>query len=71
MSNSYKTPHDGLVDTIVLIVVALIILGFFNIDLKEVFSAPLVTENIRYAWDLFINGIRFVIQYIADIIANI
>ncbi|MBX4197769.1 hypothetical protein KW782_00340 [Candidatus Parcubacteria bacterium] len=59
MSLSFKNHQSGLIDTIVLIVVALIILGYFNIDLKEIFSGPLVEENLRYALLLVIDTFKY------------
>ncbi len=42
----------GFVETIILIIVALIVLGYFNIDLRKVFSTPQVQENLRYGWEI-------------------
>jgi cell shape-determining protein MreC len=47
----------GLINTIVLIVIALIVLGFFNIDLKTILAGPVVKENLTYAWQLAVDGL--------------
>lgn len=60
-----------MIDTIVLIVVALIILGFFNINLKDIFSEPLVIQNLKYAFELVIQGIRYAWEALRGIIAGI
>jgi hypothetical protein len=62
MNHRHNTHKGGLIDTIVLIIVALIILGFFNIDLKEIFAEPLVKNNLQYAFYLIIDGIKYVWQ---------
>jgi hypothetical protein len=60
MSISFKSNQKGLIDTIVLIVIALVILGYFNIDLKQIFSEPLVSGNLKYALQLIIEGVQYV-----------
>lgn len=42
----------GLVKAIVLIVVALVVLGFFGYNLRDIVNSPTVSENLRYAWGL-------------------
>lgn len=44
----------GLIDTVVLIVVALIILGYFKIDVREIVNTPVVKDNLHYAWELVV-----------------
>lgn len=44
----------GLVKAIVLIVVALVVLGFFGYNLRDIVSSPTVSENLRYAWGLVV-----------------
>ncbi len=60
MSQARKTHKGGLIDTVVLIIVALVILGIFNIDIREIFAEPLVKNNIQYAFYLVIDGIKYV-----------
>jgi hypothetical protein len=64
----YKRRNRGLIDTIVLIVIALIILGYFNIDLKQVFTEPLVAQNLKYALSILITGIHYVWETVRNLI---
>jgi hypothetical protein len=59
---------QGLIDTIILIIVALIILGYFNIDLKEVFGNALVKENLVYAWKILLDALGYVWNSIVGLI---
>lgn len=71
MSLSLKSHQQGLVDTIILIIVAIIILGFFNINLRDIFAEPLVIQNLKYAFELVIQGIRYAWGALQGIIAGI
>lgn len=42
----------GLIKAIVLIVVALVVLGFFGYNLRDIVNSPTVSENLKYAWGL-------------------
>lgn len=46
----------GIVGTIVLIIAALILLGYFHIDIKTVAENPTVQDNLSYALSLVISG---------------
>jgi hypothetical protein len=56
--------QQGVISTIVLIIVAIIILGYFHISLKSIVTTPQVQENLKYAWDLFITGLMRGIVFI-------
>ena len=44
----------GFIKVILLIVIALVVLGFFGYDIREVFNSPAVRDNLAYAWDMLI-----------------
>ncbi len=46
----------GFIGTIVVVIVALIILGYLNIDIQSVISSPKVEGNIQYAWGLVVKA---------------
>ncbi len=50
--------QSGFIDTIVIIVIALIILGLFNVDIKHALTGPVVKENLSYFWELTVSGIN-------------
>jgi hypothetical protein len=72
MNSSHVSKQKGVIGTIVLIVVALIILGYYGINFKTVVTSPLVQENLSYAWELFINGVfngfTAVVEFVKGII---
>ncbi|MCX6719304.1 MAG: hypothetical protein NTZ38_02940 [Candidatus Taylorbacteria bacterium] len=42
----------GLVKFIILIIIALIILGYFGYNLRSIIDSPTVHDNLAYVWDL-------------------
>ena len=46
--------NRGFVKTILLIVVGLIVLGFFGYNLKDIIDSPTVNENLTYVWKLVV-----------------
>lgn len=53
-----KKYSSGLISTVLLIVVALIILGYYNINVETVVSSPMVRENLAYAWGVVLEGLK-------------
>lgn len=47
-----KNSQKGIVTVIILVVVALIILGYFGFDLRRIVESPQVQENLTYAWNM-------------------
>lgn len=43
-----KNKQQGLINWIILIVIALIILGYYGIDVKKIIEKPETQENISY-----------------------
>jgi len=41
----------GLIKTIIIIVIALIILGYFGFNVKDIINSPTVQANLNSAWD--------------------
>lgn len=50
----------GLVKAIVLIVVALVVLGFLGYNLRDIIASPAVHDNLAYAWGLVVKAFDFV-----------
>lgn len=57
----------GIVSTIVLIVVALVILGYYNVNIRSVVASPVVRDNLAYAWDLLVQGLVIARDWILGI----
>ena len=72
MSNTKKRSERGLIKMIILIVIALIILGYFGYNLRSIISSPTVHDNLAYVWDLIVqfwnNCLKGPAQYIFDLI---
>ncbi len=60
----------GFITAIVIIIVALILLGYFNIDIKAVFSSPLVKDNLQYAWDLTVASFHALVTIITNLVSS-
>jgi hypothetical protein len=45
--------HTGVISTVILIVAALIILGYFHISMRAVATSPVVQDNLLFAWEIF------------------
>lgn len=46
--------NRGFIKLILIIVVALIVLGYFGYNLKDIVSSPTVHDNLVYVWDLIV-----------------
>ncbi len=44
--------NKGFVRLIILIIIGLILLGYFRINVRDILASPIVKENLAYAWDL-------------------
>ncbi len=51
MNNTHDR-RGGFIKLILLIVIALIVLGFFGYNLKDIIDSPTVHENLVYVWGL-------------------
>jgi len=49
---AYIRRKNGFIQAIILVVIALIILGFFGFDVKDIIDSPLVQKNLGYVWGL-------------------
>lgn len=60
----------GIVGTIILLIVALILLGYFQIDVKSVVTTPAVQNNLLYAWNLVISGLVNLFHFVVSVVSN-
>ncbi|HEY4479377.1 MAG TPA: hypothetical protein VI981_03425 [Candidatus Paceibacterota bacterium] len=44
----------GLVKLVIVIVIGLIVLGYFGLDLKEILQKPVVHNNLVYVWNFIV-----------------
>jgi len=47
--------NRGFVSLIILLVVILIILGYFGFNLREIVQSPKVSDNLNYVWNLVVS----------------
>ncbi|GMU74220.1 MAG: hypothetical protein AMXMBFR44_4180 [Candidatus Campbellbacteria bacterium] len=53
MHMKHHVPHSGgFLQIILIIVIALIVLGYFSINIADIMASPVVKENLAYAWNL-------------------
>lgn len=45
----------GLIKTIIVIVIALVILGYFGFNVRDIINSPTVQANLSAAWELVSN----------------
>ncbi len=50
----------GLVKAILLIVVALVILGYFGYNLRDIIASPAVRDNLGVVWDIVVRAWNWV-----------
>jgi len=63
-----KHPHShGIVGLIVVLVIALIILGYYGVNVKKIIDSPQVQENLTYAWGI----VKTVWGEISDIVVGL
>jgi len=53
---NHLNPHNkGFLQIIIIIIIALIVLGYFSINIADVIASPVVQDNLSYAWNLVKN----------------
>ncbi len=50
--------RSGFITAVLLIVAALVILGYFKINIQTIVESPTVQANLQYAWQLLVEGVR-------------
>ena len=63
--------RSGFITAILLIVAALIILGYFKVDIQTVLSSPDVQANLQYAWQLLVEGVHTGWNYLLSLTATL
>ena len=46
--------NRGIIKMVLVIVIALIVLGFFGYNLRDIIDSPTVKENLAYVWGLVV-----------------
>ena len=52
--NEFMHYKKGLVKTIIIIVIALIVLGYFGFNVTDIINGPTVQANLHAAWDFIL-----------------
>ena len=65
-----NTSERGLIRTVILIVIALIILGYFGFNLRTILNSPTVQDNLNYAGEIALNIWNQYLKGIATVIWN-
>ena len=62
--------NKGLLKTIIIIVIALIVLGYFGVNIQNVMNMPFVQNNLAWLWNILVwiwNVISAPIMYLWNI----
>lgn len=68
MIKHIKNHKRGIVALIVIIVIAVIILGYFGFDLQRIFESPQVRENLIFLWELIKVPFMWLFNFITSLI---
>ncbi len=52
---TYQSQQGGFIKWIVLILILLIVLGYFGFDVREIIESDQVQDNIHYVWTFVVN----------------
>ena len=47
--------QDGFIRLIILLVIVLIVLGYFGFNIENIINSPTVSGNLHYAWSLVVS----------------
>ncbi|OHA46529.1 MAG: hypothetical protein A2541_00290 [Candidatus Taylorbacteria bacterium RIFOXYD2_FULL_36_9] len=56
---TYKNKQGGLIKMIIIIIIAIAILSYYGVDIKDFVTSPQVQKNFSFVWNLWL-------QYIWD-----
>lgn len=46
--------HRGIVQLIVILLIAIVLVSYFGIDLQQAFTTPLLKKNLEFTWSLVV-----------------
>jgi hypothetical protein len=52
MKNSFTNKQGGLIKLIIIVVIAILVLSWFGVDIKEFITSESVQKNLSYVWTL-------------------
>jgi hypothetical protein len=59
-----------MIRTIILIIIGLIVLGYFGIHFEEIYNSPVVQENLKFAWELIVRLAQAAWNWIVSILPH-
>jgi len=66
----YKTKNQGLIKTILIIVIALLVLSYFGLNLRNIVNSPTGKDNFGYVKSLIVNTWNGYLKKPADYLYN-
>lgn len=51
----HRDQHGGFIKLIILLVIVLIVLGYFGFNIQQIINSPTVSGNLSYVWNLALN----------------
>jgi len=58
---------QGFIKLLILIVIGLVVLGYFGYDVRDIIRKPQVQENLHYAWGLAKTGWFWLVNFVKGI----
>lgn len=62
-----KNNQQGFLKIIIIIVIALVVLGYYNVDVRKVVNSPMVRENLAYGKDMAVAAYTYIVEKIKSI----
>lgn len=66
-----NTNNRGLIKMIIIIIIAIVILSYYGIDLKNIFTSDQVQKNLGYVWGFVVDAWNLFVQYIWTPVLNL
>jgi hypothetical protein len=63
--------NRGFIKAIILIVIALVVLGFFGYNLKDIINSPTVKDNLFYVWNAAVLAVNWVWDLLVSVFEKI
>ena len=51
----YNRPQGGFIQLIIILIIVLIVLGYFGFNIQQIIQSPSVSGNLNYVWGLAVN----------------
>ena len=57
-----KIKQKGFIQLIIILVIVLIVLGYFGFNVQHIVQSPQVSDNLHYVWGLVVSAWEFTVN---------